>query len=229
MDNEKIFDEVADHYDDLLRQDLSAYGKSISYYSEYKVRLTCRNTGLIEPRRILEFGCGTGRNIKFLKKYFPNAHITGSDISPRSLRQARDDKNNAGVDFVDVNELVKGRELYDLIFVAVVLHHIVPAERERALARLHGLLAQNGEIFIFEHNPYNPLTVKAVKECPFDEGVVLVKPNELIGLSLRVGLRLVEKQYYLFFPSGLKSFSFLERFVHFVPLGGQYFVKLVKI
>jgi S-adenosylmethionine-diacylgycerolhomoserine-N-methlytransferase len=40
------------------------------------------------PRRILEVGCGTGRNLKSLKKHFPNAEITGVDLSADMLEVA---------------------------------------------------------------------------------------------------------------------------------------------
>lgn len=48
------------------------------------------------PRRILEVGCGTGRNIASLRRRFPHAHITGVDLSEQMLAIAagkiRDDK-----------------------------------------------------------------------------------------------------------------------------------------
>lgn len=37
------------------------------------------------PRRILEVGCGTGRNLPGLCKRFPQAHITGVDLSEQML------------------------------------------------------------------------------------------------------------------------------------------------
>lgn len=37
------------------------------------------------PRRILEVGCGTGRNLVSLRRRFPHAHITGVDLSEQML------------------------------------------------------------------------------------------------------------------------------------------------
>src|SRR5680860_270801 len=39
-------------------------------------------------RRLLEVGCGTGKNIKYLSSSYPHAHITGIDISPDMLQKA---------------------------------------------------------------------------------------------------------------------------------------------
>lgn len=40
------------------------------------------------PARILEVGCGTGRNLRSLKKWFPHAAITGVDLSADMLNVA---------------------------------------------------------------------------------------------------------------------------------------------
>jgi len=41
------------------------------------------------PRRILEIGCGTGRNLVLLARLFPHAHLTGIDLSSAMLGVAR--------------------------------------------------------------------------------------------------------------------------------------------
>ena len=41
------------------------------------------------PRRILEVGCGTGRNLVQLARLFPHAHLTGVDLSAAMLGVAR--------------------------------------------------------------------------------------------------------------------------------------------
>jgi S-adenosylmethionine-diacylgycerolhomoserine-N-methlytransferase len=42
-----------------------------------------------KPARILEVGCGTGRNLVALARRFPGAHLTGLDLSPAMLAIAR--------------------------------------------------------------------------------------------------------------------------------------------
>lgn len=37
------------------------------------------------PHRVLDAGCGTGRNLRFLKRRFPGATVTGLDFSPVAL------------------------------------------------------------------------------------------------------------------------------------------------
>ena len=44
---------------------------------------------LIHPEHILEIGCGTGKNLRTLCRLFPQAHITGVDMSEPMLHIAR--------------------------------------------------------------------------------------------------------------------------------------------
>ncbi|MFO1452409.1 MAG: class I SAM-dependent methyltransferase [Opitutaceae bacterium] len=43
----------------------------------------------LEPRHILEVGCGTGRNLLELARRFPKARLTGVDLSDTMLERAR--------------------------------------------------------------------------------------------------------------------------------------------
>lgn len=226
MDNEKKFDDIAKTYDDVLAKSIAVYGKDISFYAEYKVKLMSKNIKNRYPPKVLEFGCGSGRNIKYLRQYFSGSEITGCDISSASLSEAR--KANPKSDFVTVEEALNKKELYDLILVAGVFHHVIPEKRAGILSKLHSLLTNSGELFVFEHNPYNPLTRQVVNTCSFDKGALLLKPRELLQCALKTNFQVKQKRYCLFFPSVLKALQPLEPLISFLPLGGQYYVKLGK-
>lgn len=73
---------------------------------------------------ILEIGCGTGHNLKILKKYFPEAKITGIDISEEMLKVAAD-KLDGQLELV--NRIYSGpikKDHFDLVVCSYTLSMI---------------------------------------------------------------------------------------------------------
>ena len=90
------------------------------------------------------------------------------------------------------------------------------------MRELQRVIKPTGQIFVFEHNMLNPLTVKAVKDCPFDEDAILLPRSELLGLARDAGFTDIRVRYVVFFPRVLAVFRPLEPFLGWVPLGAQY-------
>jgi hypothetical protein len=82
-------------------------------------------------------------------------------------------------------------------------------------------LAPGGRLFVFEHNPYNPLTRRAVRDCPFDDDAILLPPGEVRGLLQRAALAGVRQDFVLFFPRSLARLRPLEPWLRWCPLGAQ--------
>ena len=91
-----------------------------------------------------------------------------------------------------------------------------------------GLLSDEGSLFVFEHNPFNPVTRRIVNTCPFDRGAVLLRPKEVSDLVRGTGLETKERGYCLFFPGFLRGLRRLEKYLFWLPLGGQYYFKAFK-
>lgn len=221
MKDKVDFDDFAEDYGRILQKQLKFFDGQTEYFSEYKIHILKKYISKY-PKRILEYGCGIGRNLRFLKEHFPNTDIFACDISEHSLSIA--EKENPFVKFFLLGEdLIK--EKFDLIFVALVFHHIDHASRVDILKEIKGMLAGQGDLFIFEHNPYNPVTRHLVNICPFDADAVLLKKRELETLLVTAGYKIKMGRYALYFPSALKKLRFLEPLLGFLPLGGQYFIK----
>ena len=73
--NENDFDKYADNYDNILGNKLSFFESDHTWFAEEKV-IIVHNNIKSDPEKILEFGCGTGRNLKYLRMQFPSATIT---------------------------------------------------------------------------------------------------------------------------------------------------------
>ena len=225
--NEEEFDKFAEEYNQTLSESIDASGESPEFFSEYKVNDVERHAKHVEiaPLKILDFGCGVGGSIRYFRQSFPNAKITGSDISRKSLDIA--ERTYQDVDFVQFDGIKFDRfdlDGFDLIFSACVFHHIPEEEHERLFAELRRIANPGALLAIFEHNPWNPLTVRVVNSCPFDKNAKLIAASALRQRINNAGWSEVVHEYRLFFPRCLSLLRPLERYLTWLPLGAQYVV-----
>ncbi|HVJ39335.1 MAG TPA: class I SAM-dependent methyltransferase [Stenotrophomonas sp.] len=214
------FDQYTKNYNELLHDGTKFFSPSEEYFARYKVDVV-RQTIAKPVNRILEYGCGIGRNIPALRHAFPGTEVVGTDISAASLEIARTENPESRFE-VEAPNLHLGT--FDLIFVAGVFHHIPPAERTAAIKTLSGRLADGGSLFVFEHNPYNPVTRRIVSNCPYDADAVLLKPVELRNLFSSAELKVRASRYCLFIPPRFSSIAGIEKHIGWLPLGGQYWI-----
>jgi SAM-dependent methyltransferase len=222
MTNKVDFDDYTENYNQLLKAGTRFFSSSEEYFARYKVDLV-RKQVHSPVCRLLEYGCGIGRNIPFLQQAFPDAVVMGSDISGASLEVAR--RDNTEVEFFREDDNVDPTNLFDLIFVAGVFHHIPVARRVDVAITLSNRLAPSGRLFVFEHNPFNPITRRIVNNCPYDEDAVLLKPSELKRILSDAALIIERRAYCLFVPPSLSVVAGLESKLGWLPLGGQYWVQ----
>lgn len=222
---EKIdFDDYSASYDELLHESTKLYAEDSEYFAKYKVeRVRAATTGPV--RRILEYGCGTGRNIVHLVSAFPEAEVVGSDVSAESLKIA--ERENPQSRFL-LEDDATAMGSFDLIFVASVFHHIPPAERPGVMRKLAGRLVPGGMIDVFEHNPFNPVTRRIVDQCPFDADAILLKPRELRELYAQAGLERKKQTFCVFVPPRLSWLLPIERWLGWLPMGGQYWIRAAR-
>jgi SAM-dependent methyltransferase len=223
MNEPKVdFDNYTENYNQLLREGTGFFSESEAYFARYKVDVLRREIpGTV--KRLLEYGCGIGRNIPFLRAAFPDATLAGSDISAASLEIARTE--NPGTYFFAERPDTETADLFDIIFIAGVFHHIPVGERAAVMKTIFRRLAPGGTILVFEHNPFNPVTRKIVNNCPYDRDAVLLKPSELKSLLADAGLLVRKSAYCLFVPPSLAFLLPLEARIGWLPMGGQYWVK----
>lgn len=220
------FDHYAGKYREMHKANIRASGEDPEYFARYKADLMASWVGSRLPAsaRILDFGCGIGNTIPHLHNAFPDARIDGADPSSESIRIAHENNSSARFSVIDGAQLPYEDGQFDLVLAACVFHHIAPAERDQWMKEIHRVLKPDGEAFIFEHNVLNPLTVKAVKDCPFDEDAILLPRRELTSLARRSGFQNVRARYVVFFPRSLSALRPAEPALGWVPLGAQYVV-----
>jgi hypothetical protein len=90
--------------------------------------------------------------------------------------------------------------------------------------KVHGLLKPGGRVYVFEHNPLNPVTSWVVKHTPIDRNAILLRAREVKHGLVQAGFRGVGTSYQMFFPPRMHWLYRVEGFLHWLPLGGQYAV-----
>lgn len=218
------FDLYANEYDQIVSDQTKFFADDYNYFAEYKVILL-REFVQGHVVRILEYGCGTGRNINYFSKYFTGSEVVGADLSHKSLEIAKSNNINTRFELID-DYFFDRIGYFDLIFIAGVFHHVAPDLRSTLSFQIAKLLKKGGKIIVFEHNPNNPVTRKLVRDCPFDTDAVLIGMQDLIKLLINSDLHLKSSGYTLFFPPKFNQLLRLEKYMRWIPFGGQYFIVL---
>ena len=216
------FDDYADsYYRDLQEQEtiFGFFASNRDYFIKYKIDLLTSNIN-IQPKSILDFGCGVGLSLPYLLNNFPKANISATDISESSLSIVSN--LHPYVDIIPDQQL--HNNLFDLILCSGVFHHIPVDERLAVLRRLNGCLTSKGILCIFEHNPYNPITQRMVSSCVFDQDAQLISRNNMEKLIKILSFEVLTSKYSLFFPKIFSRLRLVEPYLGWIPLGGQYYI-----
>jgi ubiquinone/menaquinone biosynthesis C-methylase UbiE len=225
------FDQYASEYTDLHEASIKASGEDPAFFAAYKAKYMAARLGVNAQNRtlsMLDFGCGIGNTISHLRQAFPAAQLHGADLSGESIRLANESHaHEAAFKAIEDNRLPYADQSFDVAVAACVFHHIPPAERAYWMSEIRRILKPGGVVFVFEHNVLNPLTVKAVKDCPFDEDAILLPKAELLQLARKSTFDDVSARYIVFFPHMLAMFRPLEPAMGWIPFGAQYVVQAI--
>ena len=193
------FDGVADEYDALHAESIKASGESTEYFARHKLDWLMR-LGRPTDGAVLDYGCGIGNLTEQLVTQFTRVH--GFDPSLKSVEIAR--KRAPAATFYDSAERIPS-DTFDTVILSGVLHHVPPNERRALMEGVRDKLSVGGKVVIFEHNPINPLTRRAVATCAFDDDAILLWPWEAKKLLRDSGLAEVDLKYVVFFPHALAA------------------------
>jgi Methyltransferase domain len=95
------FDQYAGQYEDILAAQTNFFDGDSGYFARYKIELAQRLAGSVSS--VLDFGCGIGRSMPYLREVFPKAEIVGCDPSAESFAIAR--RENPSCRFASMDDL----------------------------------------------------------------------------------------------------------------------------
>lgn len=146
---------VVSYYDEHVKHKLNDYIQ-VNPRIEFGWKTIIRNVPN-KPKRILEVGCGMGNISSRMHKYWPDARITGIDISTMSIQIAHklfaDDKLDFRETILTPDTFTN--EQFDLIIFMDVYEHIAVNDRPDVHAALLKLLNNKGRIILTVPTPHN--------------------------------------------------------------------------
>ena len=217
------FDKSARDYETLFKPWLKLAGASREHFA--RSRLNWLSFVLeeqeIAPKRVMDFGCGTGMSLLLLKDILHAEQVIGLDTSEESLAVARESIGGRSVQLATPTKYLPQQDL-DLVFCNGVFHHIPVAERPAAMDYICRCLRPGGMFALWENNPWNVIHAFAMKHSEIDKNAIPLPPPESHRLVGSERFRVIRTDYLFFLPGYFSWFQPLEKWLIKVPLGAQY-------
>ncbi|MBS0204206.1 MAG: class I SAM-dependent methyltransferase [Planctomycetes bacterium] len=224
------FDNHVDNYSSQIERAVPYVGSQHRAFVAEKGRqlklLMKRQFGESEKCRVLDVGCGIGLMEQELQGDFDQ--LVGVDVASKALELARATVPNTDFVHYDGQRLPFADEDFDVAFAACVFHHVPPEHRQSLIQEMARVVARDGLVVIFEHNPLNPVTQWIVSRCEIDQDAILLGGRETVGLLSNAGLDQLTRKDILFFPWRGRFWTGAESLLSWIPMGTQYCVAGVK-
>jgi SAM-dependent methyltransferase len=234
--NEAEFDRHAAGYDGGLDNPVKRLmGNSADQFIAVKARWLLRREPDLRSGRIalLDYGCGAGDLLRVLGGLGMRAECTGCDVSTGMLDEARKRwpavlGPNPTLVAQDGPLAPLGEAGFDVVTISAVLHHVPVAERPAVYRELARLLKPGGRLYVFEHNPRNPLVRYVIARTPIDANAILLDETEVRRGLGDTAPFVLSTDYLMFMPPGLPVLAGIDRLLAWLPLGAQYVVAARK-
>ena len=233
VEQKQNFDKECETYLQMLEGGIKNTGFDFGYIHEYKVldlkfeakKIFDINSNL----NILDFGCGIGLSLPYLKKSFPNSNLYACDYSKKSVEMCiLNNKNIQGLTVMPTNGIdLPYEEKFDIIFIANVMRHIPRTNQNTVLQNLKSHLAEDGIILMYEFNPWNPVSLYFYfkEDRNYDpENVRIMSPLYAKKLFKSVNFKDIATKYRFFVPNCFKKLVQIENYLKKVPLGANYYI-----
>ncbi|OKH39139.1 SAM-dependent methyltransferase [[Phormidium ambiguum] IAM M-71] len=116
------------------------------------------------PQDILDMGCSVGMSTFALQKIYPQAKVTGLDLSPYFLAVAeyRSQQNHTQINWVHAAAESTGlpNASFDLVSIFLMCHELPQSATKAIFREAKRLLRPNGHIAIMDMNPQSSAYVK---------------------------------------------------------------------
>lgn len=135
--NKKFYIDTADDFSKSRGIPWAGWQRVIEYFKDLP----------FDPKALIDLGCGNGRFIEYVRKYYPDLSATGVDSSKQLLKIAEEKNPNTEFLQKDLTLDLKLNKKFDFVALIAVLHHIPGSEkRAELIGRSAQLLSPNGKM-----------------------------------------------------------------------------------
>ena len=234
--NQAEFDRHATGYDGGLDNPVKRLmGNSADQFIAVKARWLLRSEPGLRSGRLalLDYGCGAGDLLRVLAGLGMQADCAGCDVSSGMLEEARKRwpaplGPTPSLVVQDGSQTPFGDGRFDIVTISAVLHHVPVADRSAVYRELTRVVKPGGRLYVFEHNPRNPLVRYVVARTPIDANAILLDEAEVRRDLAQAGRFDLSTDYLMFMPPGLPVLAGIDRLLAWLPLGAQYVVAARK-
>lgn len=172
-----------------------------------------------QPLRILDFGCGEGLLMSYLKNTFYAAHFVGYDSNIGQIQQNQ--RNFPELTFMSGGGLPLPFKngSFDLIYLVQVMHHIEKNDQEKYMTELVRILRPGGYLCIIEPNNKNLFERYRFSREHFGEH--MISSAHLTDLIQKNSCTKSKLVYLYPWLSGTPC-ALLEKYCRAIPLGQLY-------
>jgi SAM-dependent methyltransferase len=223
-DQSAQFDIYAKSYADDVNRSLAFLGVKVDFATKVKagflLDLLARHFGNTKMVDLLDIGCGTGGCHRLITGKL--ASLSATDVSSKSVAVAA--ARNPGVDYLPYDGLRLPYEdnQFDAAMTICVMHHVSPLQWPAFAAEMKRIVRPGGLAMVFEHNPLNPVTRRAVSNCEFDADAVLLGQRRTRSLLKGAGFKDVRSRAILSVPSFGPKTRAIDFALGRLSLGAQY-------
>lgn len=160
---------------------------------ELELALHVVDRSLSSYRRILDFGCGCGRTMRFMRPLAQQGSLHGTDVDVRAIRWAQKNLSYASFEVNgELPPLAYPDHHFDLVYSHSVFSHLDEDYQDRWLAELKRVTAPGGHLVLTMHGPNALLKIsndlRAIGEDPQPlhdvlerDGILFVKDDAWVG------------------------------------------------
>jgi len=144
MDVESFYNLISSEYTEMLERLVPRYREMLWMILDYVPKD-------LNPKRIVDLGCGTGNLSEGIVNQYPEADILAVDLSASILSEVKQRlKDYSNIKYLneDFNTLEFETDSIDLIVSSIALHHLTDPQKEKLLTKIYSWLSPKG-VLIF--------------------------------------------------------------------------------